>query len=185
MKKPQHIAWKVLKSEYLAREPWFTVRCDSLELPTGAVVPKWYVFEFPDWVNVIALTKDEEFVMISQYRHGLGRTCYELSAGCCEEGESHLESAQRELLEETGYGGGEWREFMVTSANPTNHNNLVYTFLATGVEPLAEQHTEAGEDIRVELMTREEVESLLSNDEIMQALHAAPLWRYMAQFPRR
>ena len=88
MKKPIHRPWKVLSSEYLAKRPWFTVRCESVELPTGAIVPNWYIFEFPDWVNVIAITKEGEFVMISQYRHALGQTRYELVAGCCEQGET-------------------------------------------------------------------------------------------------
>ncbi len=180
---PQHRPYRVLESEYLAHEAWFTPRRERVELPTGAIVPAWYVFEFPDWVNVIALTKDDKFVFISQYRHGLGETRYELVAGCREEGETAEESARRELLEETGYGGGCWEQFMVTSANPSNHNNRVYTFLAVGVEKLEEQHTEAGEDIDVHLFTREEVEALLADDEIMQCLHAAPLWKYMLRNP--
>ena len=73
---------------------------------------------------------------------------------------------------------------MTTSPNPTNHNNLAYTFLATSVEPITEQHTESTEDIKVELMTREEVEELLHHDEIIQCMHAAPLWRYLAKNPR-
>ena len=102
---------------------------------------------------------------------------------CCEEGETAEESARRELLEETGYGGGRWEQFMVTSANPSNHNNRVYTFLAVGVELLDEQHTEPSEDIEVHLFEREQVEALLADDEIMQCLHAAPLWKYMLRNP--
>lgn len=181
MKKPKHRPFQVLESEYIARRPWFTVRRDKVALPTGAIVPEWYVYEFPDWVNVIAITKQGEFVMISQYRHALGRTNFELVAGCCEEGETAEQSARRELLEETGYGGGEWQQFMVTSPNPTNHNNLTYTFLATDVELIDTQHTEEGEDIEVHIMSREEVVELLEADEIIQSLHSAPLWRYFAQ----
>ncbi|MBR4995686.1 MAG: NUDIX hydrolase [Alistipes sp.] len=184
MKKPTHRPFKVLHSEYLSQRPWFTVRRERVQLQTGAIVPEWYVFEFPDWVNVIAITTAGEFVMISQYRHALGQTNYELVAGCCEEGETPEESARRELLEETGYGGGEWQQFMVTSPNPTNHNNLTYTFLATGVEPVAKQHTEEGEDIEVHIMSRDEVLELLDNDDIIQCLHAAPLWRYFAKQDR-
>ena len=180
MKKPTHRPWKVLESEYLAKRPWFTVRCEKVELPSGVVVPEWYIMEFPDWVNVIAITKEGKFVMISQYRHALGETRFELVAGCTEEGETAMQSAQRELLEETGYGNGNWQPFMVTSANPTNHNNRIYTFLATDVEPITEQNTEESEDIEVHLMSRDEIVELLKNDEIMQCLHAAPLWKYLA-----
>lgn len=183
MQKPKNRPFKVLSSEYLSHEPWFTVRRECVETPSGVVIPEWYLFEFPDWVNVIAITREGQFVMISQYRHGLGDTRYELVAGVAEEGETPLESAKRELLEESGYGGGEWREFMVTSANPSNHTNRVHTFLAIGVEPLSEQQPEPSEDIVVHLMSREQVEELLSADEIMQCLHAAPLWRYIYQNP--
>lgn len=178
VKNPTHRPWRVLSSEYLAREPWFTVRRERVELPSGAVVPDWYLFEFPAWVNVIARTDEGQFVMISQYRHALGATHYELVAGCVDEGETPLEAAQRELSEETGYGGGRWRQLMVTSPNPTNHTNLSYTFVAEGVRPLAEQHTEATEDIELHLMSEAEVRELLAEDRIVQALHAAPLWKY-------
>ncbi|MDO4758202.1 MAG: NUDIX hydrolase [Rikenellaceae bacterium] len=180
VKRPAHRPWKVLSSEYLSHEPWYTVRRERVELPSGAVVPNWYIFEFPDWVNVIARTAEGSYVMISQYRHALGETHYELVAGCCDDGENPLEAAQRELMEETGYGGGQWRLLMVTSPNPTNHTNHSYTFVAEGVVRQQEQHAEESEDIDIHLMQEEELRTLLVDDRIVQALHAAPLWKYFA-----
>ena len=107
MEKPKNRPWKVLKSEYLARRPWFTVRHESLELPDGRRVPDYYVFEYPDWINITAITRQGEFVLIDQYRHALGETRYEIPAGVSEASDaSMLAAAQRELAEETGYGGG-------------------------------------------------------------------------------
>ena len=141
MEKPENRPWEVLSSEYLAREPWFTVRRERLRLPDGRIVPSYYVFEYPAWVNVIAITRDGHFVMIDQYRHGLGETDYEITAGVVEPTDaSLLAAAQRELMEETGYGGGQWRELMTLSANPATQNNLTHTFLATGVERQGDQH---------------------------------------------
>ena len=137
MENPKNRKWKVLTSEYLARKPWFTVRHESLELPDGRRIPDYYVFEYPDWINVTAVTRDGRFVLIDQYRHGLGETSYEIPAGVTEPSDaSPLEAAQRELMEETGYGSGQWRLLTTLSANPATQNNLTYCYLATGVEPL-------------------------------------------------
>ena len=172
--------WEILSSEYLIRRPWLTARRDHVKLPTGVENPEFYVLEYPDWVNVIAITKEGEFVMIRQYRHGLGETRYELCAGVSEEGEDPMESARRELYEEAGYGGGEWQPWMTISANPSTTNNLTHCFLATGVERVSSQHLEETEDITVHLLTEAEVKELLVNDEIRQSLMAAPLWKYFA-----
>ena len=84
METPKNRNWKVLKSEYLSSQPWFTVRREEVELPNGNRIPEYYIFEYPEWINVIAITKEQKFVFVSQYRHGLGITAYELCAGVCE-----------------------------------------------------------------------------------------------------
>ena len=130
MENPKNRKWKVLTSEYLARKPWFTVRHESLEQPDGRRIPDYYVFEYPDWINVTAVTRDGRFVLIDQYRHGLGETSYEIPAGVTEPSDaSPLDAAQRELMEETGYGGGQWRLLTTLSANPATQNNLTYCYL--------------------------------------------------------
>lgn len=173
--------WEVLGREYLYRRPWLTVRRDRVRLPTGAVNDEYYVLEYPTWVNVIAIDREGRFVMVEQYRHGLQEVFTELVAGVAEKGEAPLEAAQRELLEETGYAGGTWRLNTVLSANPGSQNNLSYSFIATGVERVAEQHLDETEDVAVRLLSRDEVLQLLRSDALKQALMAAPLWKYFAE----
>ena len=181
IKKLENRKWRVLKSTPLLNlGPWLNVRQEVVELPNGTQIPAWFVMDFPNWVNVIAITKDGDFVMIDQYRHALGETHYELVAGVVDEGETPLQAAMRELSEETGYEGGEWQAFMQLSPNPTNHTNMSFTFLATGVEKVREPHQEPSEDIHVHILTRDEVQHLLTSGEIIQALHAAPLWQYFS-----
>lgn len=172
--------WKILESRYLIRRPWLTARVDKVELPNGVVHPEYYVLEYPTWVNIIAVTTDGRFVMVEQYRHGLGDVFTELVAGVAEKGEEPLQAARRELLEETGFGGGEWQLYTVLSANPGSMNNLTYTFLATGVEKISAQHLDETEDIAVRLLTTDEVKAMLLSDEMKQSLMAAPLWKYFA-----
>ncbi len=70
---------------------------------------------------------------------------------------------------------------MTISANTSTMNNLCHCFVATDVEPVSTQHLEPTEDISIHLMTKEEVRSLLTGDQIRQALMAAPLWKYFAE----
>lgn len=173
--------WKILKSEYLIKRPWLTARRDYVQLPDGRENPEYYVLEYPDWVNVIAITADGQFVMERQYRHALGRTNYELPCGVMEDGEEPLEAIKRELLEETGYGGGEWQHLMDLSANSSTTNNMTHCFLATGVEKISTPHLDATEDLEVHLLSREKVFELLKTNQLVQSLMAAPLWRYFSQ----
>src|SRR5690554_3628581 len=148
--------WRVLESEYLHNRPWLTVRRETLQMPDGRIVPEYYILEYSDWVNIIAITKEGKFVLVKQYRPGIEATCLELCAGVREkEDDSPLVSAQRELLEETGYGGGVWREFMRISPNASAMNNYSYCFIAENVEKIAEQSLDASEELTVHLYSRE------------------------------
>ncbi|MDE6207997.1 MAG: NUDIX hydrolase [Muribaculaceae bacterium] len=173
--------WKLLESEYLYRRPWLTARRDKVELPDGRIHPEYYVLEYPSWVNIIAITEDGEFVLVEQYRHGLGEVGFELCAGVVEDGEAPVDGAKRELMEETGFGGGEWELFATLSPNASATNNLSYTYLARGVRRVTDkQHLDATEDVAVHVVSREEVYKLLSTGEIKQATMAAPLWKFFA-----
>ena len=61
------------------------------------------------------------------------------------------------------------------------HTNLTHCFLATGVEPIGEQHLDNGEDIKVRIFSRNEVLDMLRQGEVWQSLMAAPLWKYFAE----
>lgn len=172
--------WKTLESKYLIRRPWLTARVDKVELPDGRINDEYYILEYPTWINVIARRKDGRFVMVEQYRHGLDDVFTEICAGVVEKGEDPLDAAKRELAEETGHTGGRWTHWMTLSANPSTTTNLTYCYLAEDVEETEGQHLDATEDIRVRLLTEDELYALLSSGGIVQALMAAPLWKYFA-----
>ncbi|MEI8186156.1 MAG: NUDIX hydrolase [Chlorobiaceae bacterium] len=172
--------WTTLGTKYLYNKPWLTMRQDTVQLPNGRVIDDYYIWEFPPWSNVLAVTKNKEVVLIRQYRHGIGKVFYELPAGVHDKnGESVLESAQRELLEETGFGGGSWRPLMELSANPALQNNITYSFLAEGVEEISKQQLDATEEISVHLVTFDELRAIVLDGSMMQALHAAPILKYL------
>ena len=175
--------WTTLESRYIIQRPWLTARVDKVQLPDGRINPEHYVLEYPEWVNIIAITREGEFVMVRQYRHAMDVVLDELCAGVVEEGETALHAAQRELREETGYGGGKWREIMTVGQNPSICDNITHCFLAEGVERVSDQDLDASEDIAVLLLSRDEVEAMLRENRQLQALMAAPLWRYFAEHP--
>lgn len=176
--------WRTLSSTYLFQRPWLTVRCQRMLLPTGREHPEYYILEYPTWVNIIALTPDDRMLLVRQYRPALDITRYELCAGVMDPSDaSPLEAAQRELLEETGFGGGEWTKLMVVGPNPSAMNNVSISFLAHGVTKLCEPRLEETEDISVHLFSRDEVYNMLKVGQFAQALMVAPLWRYFAEHP--
>jgi len=176
--------WKVLNREYLAKELWYTVRVDRCQLPSGKIIPKYWITEYPPWVNVVAVTADDHVVLIRQYRHGIGAVHFEIPAGTTDPEDTSLESAaRRELLEETGYTGGTWSPLMTLSANPALQNNLTHTFLAEGVTAGPASPDES-EDIRVHLVPIAEVERMIDEGGFLQALHVAPLMKLLLQRKR-
>jgi 8-oxo-dGTP pyrophosphatase MutT (NUDIX family) len=91
-----------------------------------------------------------------------------------------MEAARRELREETGYGGGDWREWMVIYPNPATSGNRVHCFLATGLEKKDAPTPEPSELLSVHLLSWEDLRAMLENNEIVQATQLAPLWKYIA-----
>lgn len=178
--RPSPKKWTTLDSEYLIRRPWLTARRDRVQLPDGRINPEFYVLEYPAWVNIIARNRQGLYVMVEQYRHGLGVVETELCAGVVEEGEDPLDAARRELLEETGYSGGTWSLGCTLCGNPSVTNNLTYCYIAHDVELTSAQHLDATEDLVVRHLTASELRGLIDSDHFKQALMAAPLWRYFA-----
>ena len=173
--------WKLLNSEYILRHKYMMLRKDKVELNNGHVINDYFVIEKANWVNVIAITDEGEFVFERQYRHGASVINYELPAGIIEEGEAPIEAAKRELLEETGYAGGEWVEYNIAYPNPSSMTNKNFTFLAKGVRKATEPKLEITENIEVMLLSMEDVIKLLESSHIIEGIQQAPLWRYMVE----
>jgi 8-oxo-dGTP pyrophosphatase MutT (NUDIX family) len=174
------LPWECLDQEYLFRRPpWLVLRHQRFRLPTGREIADYWISEYPPWVNVVAVTPNDEFVFVRQYRPGIGAVHYELPAGVVEEGEALEAAARRELLEETGFGGGTWSLLASLSANPALQNNMTTTFLAEGVESIRSSTPDQTEDLRVHLVKVSDAVSLIDSGEMIQALHVAPLLRYL------
>src|SRR5262249_47081810 len=102
--------WEIVRSEYVVKDRWLALRADDCRTADGQTIAPYYVLEYPPWVNVLALTADNEAVLITQYRHGIRQNILELPGGALDEQDASIvDAAQRELREETGYVAEEWR----------------------------------------------------------------------------
>jgi 8-oxo-dGTP pyrophosphatase MutT (NUDIX family) len=175
--------WEVLSSTYLHRKRWLTLRQDRVRLPGGGVIDEYFVNEFSPWTNVVAVTDDHKIVLVRQYRYGLGAVHFELPGGVVDPGEEPAAAARRELLEETGFGGGHWELLMTLSANPALQTNLTHTFLATGVVLQQPPECHPTEELSIHLIPMGEVRRIVLEGEVVQALHAAPLLKFLLLHP--
>jgi len=131
---------------------------------------RFYRFSFNDWVNIIALTKDSQLIMIRQFRFGSQQVELEIPGGAIEKGELPLAAGLRELLEETGYAGTNGRIIGKVNPNPAIQDNWCYTVLVEDVERVAEQQMDEMEDIEVVTMPCSEIDSLISDGHITHGL---------------
>ena len=169
--------WTIEKSEYLIKDKWITVRADTCKMPGGHIVTPYYVLEYPAWVNVVAVTEDENVVFVRQYRHGLQKTVLELPCGCVDpQDPSPLDAVRRELLEETGYAGEQFIETGKISPNPATHTNFTHCFLAISVKQVQRPDLDETEQLETVLVPLKDVMTLLEHGELYQTLHISSIF---------
>jgi 8-oxo-dGTP pyrophosphatase MutT (NUDIX family) len=171
--------WKILESKYL--RPRF--RFDQVELPSGKVFEAT-ALEFRAWAAVLALTKNQEVVVIRQYRHGAQELIWEFPGGVVEDGEDPLDGARREMVEETGYTTSNLVEVGKFYANPALQTNLMYGYLAYDVEKTNLQKLDEAEDIEVRLIPLDELIAMTKRGGFLSGLQVAVLFHALAYMNR-
>lgn len=172
------MGWKQLDTEYVIHNNWISVRKDHVQLPTGVEIDDFYVIERPKLIHVIAITKEGKFIFEKQYRYAINKDCLEICAGIVEPNETPLEAAKRELLEETGYSGGDWMLLSEQAVDPSNMTEISCSFLAKNVIKASEQHLETTESLEIVLLSENEVKKALMSGDIVSSLMTSPLWQY-------
>ncbi len=164
--------FKTLSSEYINKHRYFTARKDRYQTNTGKIVDPYFVVELPTAAGAVAITENNEIILIKQYRYPVNEIMTEIPGGFIDPGEKPEEAIRRELLEETGYSFSEIYLLGTTALNPGVLNNFTYMFIALGGVKTAQQSLDQNEEIEIVLKPLEEVRSMLMRHEIKQSMHA-------------
>ena len=164
----------------VAREPLLDARVfrvERLRRRSGRTGREHEYFHIAagSWVNVVALTKAGELVLVRQERHGVEATTLEIPGGMVDEGEDPAQAALRELSEETGYVGRVAEPLGWVHPNPALQANRCYTFLVRDVEA-GPAHPDEEEDIEVSTVPLAHARELVRRGEITHALVVAALY---------
>lgn len=181
--------WKLLDSEFLVDAPWLKVAKETCELPSGKVIDDFYTLWQPDWVLILARTKEGKWVMTEQYRHGTGKIALEFPAGIIDKGETPEEAAIRELQEECGYrleegrcplnGGHDNITYLGSfPVNPDRHRGKFHVVFIDGVERLGKTSFDDTEDIETFLYTDEEFQAKVADGTFNHPLQIAGYFKW-------
>jgi ADP-ribose pyrophosphatase len=145
-----NLVWQVTDRLPAVDYDVFRIRRHVARHPQTGQRHTFSVLEGPDWVNVIALTSDDDVVLVRQFRHGTERVTLEVPGGCVDPGESPLQAARRELREETGYTAASWRLLGRVEPNPAIQTNACHVFLALEAQLAHDQEPDPAEVMAVE-----------------------------------
>jgi ADP-ribose pyrophosphatase len=177
--------WEKQESSLLARTRIFDLDQIRYRHPKRGAARDFVVIQPPDWVNVLALTSAHELVLVRQFRFGIDDFALEIPGGMIDAGESPLVAGARELLEETGYEGGEIKSLGTVRPNPAIQSNRCHIALATDVDLVGPTSWDTDEEIEVFLRPVDEVLQLarsggITHSLVLNALFLfEPWWREM------
>lgn len=130
----------------------------------------FYRLQGPDWVNVVAFTREGDLLVVEQFRHGIDASTLEIPGGGCDAGEPPESAARRELREETGFSSDQWVALGSCTPNPATQNNRCHTYLALDCRPEGALELDPAEELQVWASSWTEWQARMRRGEIHHAL---------------
>ena len=138
--------WPVAGTEEHYRNWLVSVRTDRVVMPDSLQAERTVITHIGA-VAILALDERDRVLMIRQYRHPVERQLWEIPAGLRDvSGEALLDTARRELLEETGYAAREWHALVDSYASPGITSERIRIFLARGLAAAETDYQREGEE---------------------------------------
>jgi ADP-ribose diphosphatase len=166
--------WRVKDSNRVFDHRWAKVRRDSCILPDGSEIDDYYYWEGSDFAQVFALTVESKVILVRQYKHGVKEIVLELPAGMIESVDADpLVTAQRELLEETGFEAETWQSLGVLHVSSAKATTRAYPFFAQNAQWIHSPSLDDAEDIQVIFCSIPELLNLIAEGSIRDATSIA------------
>jgi ADP-ribose pyrophosphatase len=171
--------WKTIGSRPVGDFRIFTIRSDRKISPRTGKEHDFYVIDSVPWVNVVAVTPDQQIVMVEQYRHGSNTVELEIPGGMMDKSEADpVATAVRELREETGYVGARARVLGRVFANPAIMSNSCFTVLVEQCHCLHPVEFDHGEDLITRLVPVAEFPQLVATEKIRHPMVVVALYHF-------
>lgn len=171
--------WKKIGSKHIGDFRIFSLRSDTMLSPRTGKESEFYVFDCPGWVNVVAVTPDQQLVMVEQYRHGSQTVELEIPGGMMDARDADpVAAAVRELREETGYEGENARILGRVWANPAIMNNTCFTIVVENCRLKHPTEMDHGEDLVTRLVSVADVPKLVAEGKIGHSLVVVALYHF-------
>jgi ADP-ribose pyrophosphatase len=171
--------WPRISTKKIGDFRIFQIRSDLRRSPRTGDEHDFFVLECVDWVNVIAVTSDQQLVMVEQFRHGSDTVELEIPGGMMDPGESSpVVTGVRELREETGYEGREARVIGEIFPNPAIMDNTCYTVLVEDCQLKHSIGLDHSEDVATQLVPVVDIPDLVRTRRIRHSLVVVALYHY-------
>jgi len=171
--------WKKNTTQLLGDFRIFTVRTDRKVSPRTQAEHDFFVIDCANWVNVVAVTPEQQLVMVEQYRHGSNTVELEIPGGMIDRKDaSPVAAGARELREETGYAGENARLLGQILPNPAIMSNTCYTVLVENCRCVHPVEFDHGEDLVTRLVTVTEIPRLVAEGKIAHSLVVVALYHF-------
>ncbi len=168
--------WPLISSQQVSDHGLFQLNKDRAQSPRTGEERDFLVIHMPDWLQVVAITRQGKLVLVRQYRHASRNTGLEVPGGLLDASDPDPASAAaRELMEETGYSGGDIKTFGSLWPQPALLSNQVHFFGVLDVELTGPQEQDAGEDLEVVLVDPAEVDEMVKSGQIQSAMTVTAL----------
>ncbi|AMR31136.1 DNA mismatch repair protein MutT [Mucilaginibacter sp. PAMC 26640] len=172
MEYPNENPWKTLSENNVYDNPWINVTEYQVINPSGNPGIYGKVHFKNVAIGVIPLDGELNTYLVGQYRYVINRYCWEIPEGGGPEGSDPLESAKRELLEETGLKASEWTEILTMHLSNSVSDELSIIYLARGLEQ-HEAEPEDTEELLVNKLPFEKVYEMINSGEITDSITIA------------